>query len=148
MNSIICPISNEQINENSARITALITLMFSLAFILTQHLFFPVVLMIDFYMRSFTGFSIFNRIAHAFINTLNIPSVWIDKAPKIFAARIGLFFAAAAVVLAFLNITASIVVISILTLFAFLEAALNICAGCYIYSLIILPLYKNKKGLS
>ncbi len=68
----------------------------------------------------------------------------IDKAPKIFAARMG-FVMALAICLLYMAglLTASKVVAGVLVFFAGLEFAIAFCAGCTIYTLFVLPFFKN-----
>ena len=58
--------------------------------------------------------------------------------PKRFAAGIGLFMSATALVLSLIQLPlAAAVVTGILALFCFLEAFLRFCAGCKIFALLI-----------
>jgi len=70
---------------------------------------------------------------------------WIDKAPKIFAARIGFVFSIGMLALTLLGLsTVAFSVASVLIVFAFLECGLNFCAGCWVYTYIVIPLYRDK----
>jgi hypothetical protein len=66
----------------------------------------------------------------------------IDKAPKLFAARVGLLFSIMGFVWFVLSPIASIVVIAVLTFFAFLESLFDFCVGCVVYTYVILPMDK------
>jgi len=60
-----------------------------------------------------------------------------DAAPKIFAARIGLVMALTAAILIIAGLhTAAQIVLVILSVAAFLEAAFSFCLGCQVYSLL------------
>jgi hypothetical protein len=77
-------------------------------------------------------------------NSLNLPAKQIDKAPKIFAARMGFAMTLAFALLFVVQLaTASAVVAGVLVFFAGLEFALAFCAGCTIYTYLVLPFYKN-----
>ena len=145
MKQLLCPISNERINEHVTRINALFGVLFLVTGLLTHSTLFLVFLMADFYIRAFTKlkFSPISYASHWLTNTLNLGEKSIDKAPKIFAARIGFLMTLVITVLFFLNfITASYIVGGILVFFASLEFALAICMGCLIYTYLILPFYK------
>ena len=101
--------------------------------------------MADFYIRAFTKLK-FSPISYAsqwLTNTLNLGEKSIDKAPKIFAARIGFLMTLVITVLFLLDfVTASFIFGGILVFFATLEFALAICMGCIMYTHLILPFYK------
>lgn len=145
MKHIVCPISNEKINEQITRLNALLGVIILISAFLFNSVFFLIFLAADFYIRAFTNlkFSPISYASHRLTNTLNLKSKSINKAPKIFAARLG-FFMMLVITSLFLigfNQTA-LVVAGILVFFASLEFALAICVGCIIYTYLILPFYK------
>ena len=78
------------------------------------------------------------------INSLNFPVKMIDKAPRIFAARLGFIMSALIGVLFILNLKlASMIFAGMLTFFAGLEFFFAICIGCMIYTYLVLPFYKK-----
>src|SRR5680860_45016 len=145
MKQLLCPISDERINERVTRINALLGILFLVAGFATNSIFFFIFLSADFYVRAFTKtkFSPISYVSHQMANTLNLQKKSIDKAPKIFAARIGFLLTLAITVLFLSNFyTAAIVVGGVLVFFASLEFALAICMGCVMYTYLILPFYK------
>ena len=146
MQNLVCPISDQRVNEQITRLNAMLVIgIIVLAFVLNSLSLF-VFLMADFFIRAFTNlkFSPISFASHSLSNALNLPIRMIDKAPKIFAARLG-FLMTLAMALLFIfsfKITA-IAVASILIFFASLEFFLAICAGCLIYTYLILPFYKK-----
>jgi hypothetical protein len=102
--------------------------------------------MADFFIRAFTEikFSPINYISYYLSNALNLPVRLIDKAPKIFAARLGFLMTT---LIAGLFISSfkigSVVVAGMLVFFASLEFIFAICVGCLIYTYLVLPFYKN-----
>ena len=145
MKHILCPISNERINEHVTRINALFGVVLLVTGLLTNFVLVLIFLMADFYIRAFTQlkFSPISYASHWLTNTLNLGEKSIDKAPKIFAARIGFLMTLFIAVLYLLNFhTASYIVGGILVFFASLEFALAICMGCLIYTYLILPFYR------
>jgi hypothetical protein len=145
MKHILCPISNERINEHVTRINALFGILLLVTGFLTNSVLFLLFLMADFYIRAFTKLK-FSPISYAsqwLTNTLNLGEKSIDKAPKIFAARIGFLMTLVITVLFLLDfVTASFIFGGILVFFATLEFALAICMGCIMYTHLILPFYK------
>lgn len=147
MKNIICPVSNEKANENIVRITAFWVILLTGLFIVFPNPYIPLYLAIDFYIRGFTKsrYSPISWISAGIARSLRFTPRWIDKAPKIFAARIGFLFAVmiSAFTLSGVSVAATSSA-SVLVLFAFLECGLNFCAGCWVYTYIVLPVYKDR----
>ena len=117
------------------------------AFFLTGNAIFPALLAIDFYLRAFTGLknSPLSWLSGQMVNLIGTNPVWIDKAPKLFAARIGLLLTSITAILTMMGlILPSIIIGAVLVGFAFLECGLNFCAGCWVYSIIVYPLVRKK----
>jgi hypothetical protein len=147
MKSIICPISHEKVNESVVRLTALWVVLLMSVFLVLPNPFIPLYLIFDFYVRAFTRsrFSPLSKLSTELVIRFKLPTHLINKAPKIFAARIGLLFSI--IIFAFTLvgfIVPAIITSSVLILFAFLECGLNFCAGCWVYTYIVIPLYRDK----
>ena len=146
MKNLVCPISDQRVNEQVTRLNALFTiLVVVLAFVLNSVLLFAL-LMADFFIRAFTEmkFSPISYTSHSVRNALSLSVKMIDKAPKIFAARLGFLMSSVIGVLFILNMTvASLTVAGMLIICATLEFAFGICLGCLIYTYMILPFYKK-----
>lgn len=146
MKKIICPVSTERANENIVRITAFWVILLTGIFILFPNPFIPLYLAIDFYIRAFTRlrYSPLSWISSGISRSLNLSPRRIDKAPKIFAARVGFLFSVLMLTLVLTGFTlAAVSTASVLVLFAFLECVLNFCAGCWVYTYIVLPVYRE-----
>uniref|UniRef100_UPI0032172677 DUF4395 domain-containing protein n=1 Tax=uncultured Draconibacterium sp. TaxID=1573823 RepID=UPI0032172677 len=145
MKQIVCPISNEKINEQITRLNALFgTVLVVLGFTLNSVLFFAF-LLTDFYIRAFTKlkYSPVSYTSHKLANTLNLAKKDTDKAPKVFAARLGFVMTLLITALFFSGLnTAALSIGGILIFFASLEFALGICMGCILYTYVVLPFYK------
>lgn len=146
-NHLICPVSPERVDENRVRVTALGVILTMGLFFITGNAIFPALLSVDFYLRAFTRlpYSPISWLAHLFVRQMGTRPVWIDKAPKIFAARIGLlltFITSLAALLGW-NMLAYVTG-STLVLFAFLECGLNFCAGCWVYTYVVYPLVRGR----
>jgi len=143
---MICPISTERVDENRVRATAFGVIVTMGAFFVTGNVLFPAFLSIDFFIRAFTKikYSPLSWLGHIFVIAIGTKPVLIDKAPKIFAARIGFLLTAVTTIsaLAGLSLLAAVVGITLVG-FAFLECGLNFCAGCWVYTYVIYPLVRN-----
>jgi len=146
MKNLVCPISDQRVNEQVTRLNALFTIgTVVLAFVLNSVFLF-VFLMADFFIRTFTEikFSPINYVSYYLSNALNLPVKLIDKAPKIFAARLGFLMTTVIAGLFIFGFkVASLVVAGTLIFFASLEFFFAICVGCLIYTYFVLPFYKK-----
>jgi len=143
---LVCPISDERINEQVTRINALFGIVLVVGGFVFNSVFFFVFLMADFYIRAFTKakFSPVSYLSFSMANALNLNKKSIDKAPKIFAARIGFLMTLAITALFLFQLnTAAFVVGGVLIFFATLEFALAICMGCIMYTYLVLPFYRK-----
>lgn len=145
MNSLICPISVEKINKNVVRINGALVVLSVLLYILIGSIWIMVFLLVDFIIRGFTSIkgSPYSFVAKKLNHMIGLKPIMIDKAPKLFASRVGAVFALTSVSLYLISPTSSMVVASVLMFFAFLEAVFDFCVGCVVYTYIVLPL--NKK---
>ena len=146
MKNLVCPISDQRVNEYVTRINALLTIVVVVLAFVLNSLFLFAFLMADFFIRAFTEnkFSPIGFVSHSLSNMLSLSVKMIDKAPKIFAARLGFLIATVIAGLFILKLTiAAMVVAGILIFFAALEFVFAICVGCMIYTYFILPFYKK-----
>jgi len=146
MKNVFCPISTERINEQVPRITSLLVIVLVITGFALQSMWVFAFLLADFAIRAFTTtrFSVLSCAAYWIATALQLPEKKIDKAPKIFAARMGFMMVLIfSVLFAFDLQTSSKVVAGVLVVFAGLEFAIAFCAGCTIYTLFVLPFFKN-----
>ncbi|WP_297085693.1 DUF4395 domain-containing protein [uncultured Draconibacterium sp.] len=145
MRQLVCPISNEKIDEKITRLNALIGILLLIAGFVMDSPVFLFVLMADFFIRAFTPLkhSPISYISHGLTNALNLKGKSIAKAPKVFAARLGFLMMLVISGLYIANLTtAAIIVAGVLVFFASLEFALAVCMGCIIYTYAVLPFFK------
>jgi len=146
MKQLVCPVSEEKINEYVTRLNAFFTVLLVIAgFALNSVLFF-IFLLADFYIRAFTNlkYSPISFASAKLANAFHLDKKPIGKAQKVFAARLGFVMTLAITILFYLNLpTAAIVVGGILAFFATLEFALAVCVGCIIYTYLVLPFYNK-----
>jgi Domain of unknown function (DUF4395) len=148
-NDVQCPVDLVLINENKARLTAFFVLILSTTFLVTGLWILIAFLVLDFFLRanSLSKYSLLAILSDVIIKQLKIKNKPTDRAPKRFAAGVGLIFTGGILILALLHLAiATIVVTAVLLLFAFLESFVGFCAGCYAYSLLhkAAKLLKNK----
>lgn len=146
MKNLVCPISEQRVNEQVTRLNAMFAIgIVILAFVMNSVALF-VFMMADFFIRAFTDlkFSPISFVSHSLSNALNLPVKMIDKAPKVFAARLGFLMTTVISALFVLNLSlASIFISGFLIFFASLEFVFAICVGCLIYTYAVLPFYKK-----
>jgi len=143
---MICPVSPERIDENRVRVTALSVVIIMGVYFMTGNTIFPAFLVIDFYIRAFTKlkYSPLSWLSHLFVKSFGTQPVWIPKAPKIFAARIGLLLTMLTTISAMLGLSiVAYVTGATLVIFAFLECGVNFCAGCWVYTYVVYPLVRK-----
>ena len=145
MKNLVCPVSDERVNERVTRLNALFTILLVVAGLVYNSVLFFIILLADFFIRAFTTlkFSPLSYVSSSLAHALNLSKKPIDKAPKIFAARLGFLMTLAITILVFFNLSmATFVVSGILVFFATIEFTLGICVGCIIYTYVVLPFYK------
>lgn len=144
---LVCPISNERISERVTRINALTGIVLMVSGFAFNSILFFVFLMADFYIRAFTKsrFSPISYLSHRMVNAFNMDKKRVDKAPKVFAARLGFLMTFTTTLLFALQMhSAALAVGGILVFFASLEFALALCMGCLMYTYLIVPFLFNK----
>lgn len=146
MKSLVCPISDEIANKAAVRLTGFLVALTLIAYTLTAQPLLMVVIAVDFFIRAYTSlkYSLFSGIALLIVRMLRIKPTPIDKAPKIFAARLGLVFSLSILALHLPAFGAARILAWILTGFALLESVCSFCVGCLIYTYLVLPLYSRK----
>lgn len=147
MRNLVCPISEKRVNEQVTRLNAMFTIGLTTLALVVNSVVLLVFMMADFYIRAFTDlkYSPISYVSHALGNALSLPVKLIDKAPKIFAARLGFLMTTAIAILFILDFKlASYLVAGVLVFFAGLEFIFAICVGCLIYTYVVLPFYKKQ----
>ncbi|NEU69198.1 DUF4395 domain-containing protein [Spirosoma agri] len=132
-----CPVDGVKINENKVRTIAFFVLLTGIAYIVTSYWLLPLFLTVDFALRAFDygKFSPLAQLSDAVVKGLNFPVRPIDQAPKRFAAGVGMVFTTAMLILHAIGIN-TLILTSVLLIFAALELLAGICAGCYVYTIL------------
>jgi len=139
LKDIVCPVSAERLNKRACRVGATLTAALLIVFFLTRW--WPVMafIVLDYVIRVFTSRTApIALLANGILRVLRIAPVPMDKAPKVFAWRVGFLMAAAAVALPF-SLSASAYIAVALAAFNILDGVCNFCVGRIIYTYLILP---------
>ena len=142
-----CPISDKKIDDHVARLNGAFTFLLLVAFLFLGNILPILFLLVDFAFRSFnlSQYSALAILSRNILKPLSIKPELINAGPKIFAARIGLFFNVA-IVLSFLvglnNF--AYVFTGIFGACAFLESAFGLCVACQIYPFVYKLTYHSK----
>ena len=134
-----CPISLHRIDAHFVRIVAAQVITIAVLLLFTQQLIFAVLLLFDFSVRilKLKNLSLFAFIAKLIIEYFQIKAQPCDEAPKRFALYLGVgIIALFTLLFAFNFTTLASILVGILLLCAFLEAAFDYCIGCKLYHLI------------
>ncbi len=145
MKALICPFSTQRINRNVVRITGFMMATMIALYAITGSIYFIVAITIDYFIRAFTSlkYSPFSWLAGQITRLFKLKEIQIDKAPKIFASRVGFLFALATVILYYFHSTSSLIVGLTLMGFALLESVFDFCVGCVVYTYVVLPIFKE-----
>ncbi|PCJ63597.1 MAG: hypothetical protein COA58_15785 [Bacteroidetes bacterium] len=147
MNAIICPISTEKINLNVSRITVFINVILMGLFFYTNNPIFIVLVLADYFIRAFlkAEYSPIRFIAVGIVKALNMKGKTIDLAQKVFASRLGMLCALAALLFFYFdNQIGTYISLGMLMVLSFADSVFNFCVGCLIYNYIVFPFHKNK----
>ncbi|MES2807702.1 MAG: DUF4395 domain-containing protein [Bacteroidota bacterium] len=132
-----CPVDFVLINENRARLVAFMVLLLTTGCFFFTHWAIPAFLFVDFGLRTFNlnNYSPLAIVAGWIIKLFNVKNKPTDRAPKRFAAIIGLSFMVMILIALYLSsITTAKVLLAIIMVFAALESLAGFCAGCYVYT--------------
>jgi hypothetical protein len=145
--TLLCPISPLRVGESTARLTGLLVAGLIMLYVLTGAGVIMLVLAIDYGVRASTRWpsSPLGWLAARLVRAFHLPNRAIDKAPKLFAARVGLLFALASGILALAHQPGGLIVAVALLGFALLESLLNICVGCLVYTYVMFPLFTHRE---
>ncbi len=142
MKNILCPVSSERFNENIPRLIGLFVVILLIAYVILSIWLIPAFLLLDFYFRGFGKgkYSLLLKLAAVLNNKLLLKGQLIDKAPKIFAARLGFVFTFLIVALHLLglNLISNSLAITLIV-FAGLECVANFCVGCLVFTWFVKP---------
>jgi hypothetical protein len=139
--NVVCPISHVVIDRNVVRVNGFVTTLCLVAYVLTGSPFLIVPLALDYALRAsmVAPTSPMTHLARGLARLLRLPYRAMDKAPKVFASRIGVCFALGAAVTHFVAPGVAPWLAAILAGFTTLESVFDLCVGCVVYTYIALP---------
>lgn len=147
LRSLICPVSNDKIDSYVSQLTIFISVLLVVTFIFTLQPAFLYIATLDYGIRAFSSgeYSPLRFIAIQVSELVKWNPKMIDKAPKVFASRLGFLCLLASSVLINIQFPMSALIIATLATTLFLLDALGIvCVGCLIYHHLVFPFYKNR----
>jgi len=131
-----CPISNRRIDSHLVRLISLQVLVWSLFFIVTQSLFFTLVILFDFTVRLVRkeSYSPFTQVGKFILKQWSALPRYTDESPKRFALYLGFVMGVITPLFALFGWSpAAVAVASVLMICAFIEVLFDFCIGCKIY---------------
>ena len=146
LRDLVCPISNEKIDSNVSRLTIFISVVLVVVFIMSRNPVFLYLAALDYFIRAFKNgqLSPLRWITFNVSKLLKWSPKWIDKAPKVFASRLGFICLFTSAILINLGLPTSSMIIAALASTLFLLDALGIvCVGCIIYHHLVFPFYQK-----
>ena len=145
MKAVICPISTARMNEYTARLTSGAMAALLALYGRTGNRTFVLISLLDYWVRAWTPlpYSPASWLATQVVRRTPLPEIPIDKAPKIFAARVGFLVALTSLLVSLRSPRASRGVACTLMGFAVLESVFNVCVGCLVYTHLVLPWAKQ-----
>lgn len=142
--NIICPISTEKADSSISRLTVFINAALMIAFLLTLKPILLYIVTLDYGIRAFgyTSYSPLCKISTFVSKMLKWKIKMVDKAPKMFASRLGLICAVLGTIFISIDMPfASIAIIGLFAVLALLDSVANLCVGCMIYNFFVFPFF-------
>ena len=145
MKGLVCPVSFREINKNSSRFSIFLLTLGIEVFLLTDNIYIMMFVAFDYSFRIFDviKYSPVSLITDMFFKLFRLPVKLINKAPKVFASRMGLLFAMLSIGFYYFIPDISFVFAVILIVCTFLDSVFNVCFGCLIYHYIVFPFYSD-----
>lgn len=143
-NNLDCPIDFVHINENRARMVAFLVLTLGIICFAQLNWGIAIFMLIDFTLRTFNlnNYSPLSFLAGVLISILKIKNKPTDRAPKRFAAMMGMIFTGIIALALLIGwIAFAEIMLILLLICAALESFAGICIGCHVYT------YLKKFGL-
>lgn len=136
-NNLECPVDFVQIDENRARMVAFLVLILGVVCFAQLNWGVAIFLLIDFSLRTFNlnSYSPLGFLAGKLINLFKIKNKPTDRAPKRFAAMMGMIFTGVIALTLLIGwLTFAEITLVLLLICAALESLLGVCVGCYVYT--------------
>jgi hypothetical protein len=149
MRDLVCPVSSVRVDRNVVRLNGFVTTLLLVAYVVTGSPFIIVPIALDYVLRALMGgpTSPMTHLARVLAQILRVPYRAMDKAPKVFACRIGVCFAAASAITCVAAPGASPWIAGVLAVFTGLESIGDLCVGCVVYTYVALPLFRVRDAI-
>jgi hypothetical membrane protein len=147
LTNLVCPVSAEQVDSRVSRLTVFINAALMIAFMFTLQPILLYIVTIDYGIRAagYNNYSPLCFLSSLTIKLLGIKHKMVDKAPKMFASRLGFICATLGVVFISLDmVMASMGIIGFFIVLALADSVFNFCVGCLIYNYLVFPFFKDK----
>lgn len=145
LSNIICPISTEKVDSHVSRLTVFINDAIMIYFLLSLQPIAIFIVAFDYGIRAagYNRYSPLCLLASLAFKISGVKPKMVDKAPKIFASRLGFICAVLGSVFIIANMPfASRSIIGLFVVLATLDSVFDLCAGCLIYNYLVFPIFK------
>lgn len=146
LTNIICPISTEKVDSHVSRLTVFMNDILMVYFLFSLQPIAIFMVTLDYGIRAMGSnrYSPLCFLASLIIQLSGIKPKMVDKAPKIFASRLGFICAALGSIFIIANMPmASRGVIGFFVALATLDSVFDFCVGCMIYNYLVFPFFKK-----
>lgn len=146
LSNVVCPVSSEKVDSYVSRLTVFLQVIVLAYFIFTLQPIPLYLVTIDCGLRALgkNNYSVLCILASLIIKAIGITPKMTEKAPKVFASRLGFLCGlAGSIFITFQMSTTSIAIIGLWTVLAVLDSVFDFCVGCLIYNFIVFPFYKK-----
>lgn len=143
---IICPVSTVKVDSHISRLTVFLNVLLMVYFLFTVAPLAILVVAIDYGIRAmgYNQYSPICFIASLIIHISGMKAKMVDKAPKIFASRLGFICATLGFIFITAQLTfASILIVSLFVVLATLDSVFDFCVGCMIYNYLVFPFFNK-----
>lgn len=144
--NLICPVSKDRVDSNVSRLTVFFNTLLMVYFLVSMNVLPLVIVTLDYGIRAAgqNRYSPLCMLAQWTIKALGVSSKMVDKAPKVFASRLGFLCAFFGVLFFALNLTTlSFGIVAFFAVLATLDSVFNRCVGCMIYNYLVFPFYNR-----
>lgn len=144
--NIICPISSEKVDSHVSRLTVFINAVLMVVFMITLSPTPLFMVTLDYGIRAlgYNQYSPICFVSSILVKMFGWKAKMVDKAPKVFASRLGFICAFLGSVFITLNLpVAAVVIIALFTVLAVLDSVFDYCVGCMIYHHFVFPYFKE-----
>jgi hypothetical protein len=147
--NIVCPISPEKVDSHVSRLTVFINDALMAYFMVSLQPIAIYIVTIDYGIRAF-GYNQYSPLclfANLIIKATGLTPKMVNKAPKMFASRLGFICALLGSVFITAGMPmASMSIIGFFIVLATLDSVFDRCVGCMIYNYLVLPFFTRQSA--